>query len=245
MQLNKIIIVGASSGIGAALAVEMAKPGRVVGLVARRRPELDAVAAQVTARGAQAIVHTCDASDDAAVAACWRALLTDVGGCDALVYSSGVMPEVGPREFDIAKDRQIIEVNVIGAMAWLNLGAAHLADQGRGVLCGLGSVAGDRGRRQAPAYGASKAALHTYLESLRNRLSVLGVHVVTIKPGPVRTPMLGDRKLPLTVSAEVAARRIAVALERGENTVYVHAGYRLIMGILRCIPSFVFRRLAI
>ena len=83
------------------------------------------------------------------------------------------------------------------------------------------------------------------LESLRNRLSVKGVAVVTIKPGPVKTPMLGDRKMPLTVSAEVAARRIAVALERGEHTVYVHWGYRLIMGVIRCIPHVLFRRMAI
>lgn len=245
MELHKILIIGASSGIGAALAVAMARPGRTLGLVARRRSELDVVAKQVAEKGGKAVVHTCDASDDAAVAACWQAIVAEMGGCDALVYSSGVMPEVGPREFDIAKDRHIIEVNVIGAMAWLNLGATHMAAQGKGVLCGIGSVAGDRGRRQAPAYGASKAALHTYLESLRNRLSVLGVHVVTIKPGPVQTPMLGARKLPLTVSAEVAGRRIAQALERGEHTVYVHPGYRLIMGILRCIPSLLFRRLAI
>ncbi|MBM4342100.1 MAG: SDR family NAD(P)-dependent oxidoreductase [Deltaproteobacteria bacterium] len=245
MELQRIVIVGASSGIGAALAVEMARPGRSLGLVARRATELHDIATAVTARGAKAVVRTCDAVDEAAVAECWHTLLGELGGCDALVYSSGVMTEVGPREFAIAKDRHIIEVNVIGAMAWLNLGAAHMADQGRGVLCGIGSVAGDRGRRQAPAYGASKAALHTYLESLRNRLSVLGVQVVTVKPGPVRTPMLGARKLPLTVSAEVAARRISRAIARGEHTVYVHWGYRWIMAIVRCIPSIVFRRLAI
>ncbi|MSQ81973.1 MAG: SDR family NAD(P)-dependent oxidoreductase [Myxococcales bacterium] len=245
MELSTIIIVGASSGIGAALAQALAQPGRTLGLVARRPAELSAVAAQVTALGATAVVRPCDAADLSAVGACWQDLLAQLGSCDALVYSAGVMPDVGPSEFDSVKDRHIIEVNVIGAMAWLNCGATYMQERKRGVLCGISSVAGDRGRRLAPAYASSKAALNTYLEALRNRLSVQGVSVVTIKPGPVRTPMLGGSKLPLTVDAAVAARRIAVALQRGEHTVYVHWGYRAIMGIIVCIPSFIFRRLAI
>lgn len=245
MQLNRIAVIGASSGIGAALAVQMAQPGRTLALVARRSEELASVAAQVRAKGAQAVIAVCDATDVTAVQASWDTLLAAMGGCDALIYCAGVMPAVGPDEFDTAKDKWIIDVNVIGAMAWLNCGAGHMLTQKSGVLCGISSVAGDRGRRLAPAYHASKAALNTYLESLRNRLSVHGVAVVTIKPGPVQTAMLGDRKMPLTVSAEAAAQRIARAMENGEHTVYVHWGYRWIMAIICAIPSFVFRRMAI
>jgi len=245
MELSRIAIIGASSGIGAALAIEMARSGRTIAIVARRSAELQAVARQVEAKGGRAVIEVCDAVDLAAVEGSWRRVVEALGGCDALVYSSGVMPPVGADEYDTAKDKQVIDVNVIGAMAWLNCGARHMHAARAGVLCGIGSVAGDRGRRFAPAYHASKAALATYLESLRNRLSQHGVTVVTIKPGPVRTPLLGDRRMPLTVPAEVAARRVARAIENGEHTVYVHWGYRLIMAVIRMIPSFVFRRLAI
>lgn len=245
MQLARIAVIGASSGIGAALAVHMAQPGRTIALVARRADELAAVAQQVRAKGGQAVVQVCDATDVSAVEAAWTALVAAMGGCDAIVYCSGIMPAVAADEFDTAKDKMIMEVNVIGAMAWCNCAARLLQTQKSGVICGISSVAGDRGRRLAPAYHASKAALDTYLESLRNRLSIHGVAVVTIKPGPVRTAMLGDRKMPLTVSVEVAAARIAKAIEHGEHTVYVHWGYRLIMAVIRSIPSFIFRRLAI
>jgi short-subunit dehydrogenase len=168
-----------------------------------------------------------------------------MGGVDALVYAAGVMPDVGPDEFPTDRDRQMIEANFLGAVAWLNAGAAFMQAQRRGVLCGFGSVAGDRGRRGAPVYGATKAALHTYLESLYNRLNICGVQVVTIKPGPVRTPMTAGKKLPLLIDADVAAKRIALALERGEREVYVPGIWRWIMLAIRLTPSFVFRRLSI
>ncbi len=245
-MLNRIVIVGASSGIGAALALEMARPGRSIALVARRAAELERVAEQVRARGATALVEPCDAKDTAAVEASWQRLSGAMGGVDALIYASGVMPEVGIDEFNTEKDREMIEVNVVGAMAWLNCGARDFARRGSGTLCGIGSVAGDRGRRPHPAYGASKAALHHYLEALRNRLSLKGIHVVTIKPGPVQTPMIEGRgKMPMTISAEKAAARIAKAVERGENTVYVPGQWWLIMHILQHMPSFIFKRLSI
>jgi NAD(P)-dependent dehydrogenase (short-subunit alcohol dehydrogenase family) len=168
-----------------------------------------------------------------------------MGGIDAVVYAAGVMPDVASDEFDTAKDQQVIEINVLGAVAWLNCAARHFAPLGRGVICGIGSVAGDRGRRGAPVYGASKAALHTYLESLRNRLAVRGVRVVTVKPGPVRTPMLGDKRMPLTVNADVAAAAIARSLSGGPEVVYVHWLWRWIMLAIRSVPSLIFRKLSV
>jgi decaprenylphospho-beta-D-erythro-pentofuranosid-2-ulose 2-reductase len=243
-MVERIVIVGASSGIGAALAAEMARPGRVIGLVARRAAALDAVAAAVTAKGARAVVQACDATRDADVEAAWESRKVALGGIDTIVYTAGIMPHVDADEFDIAKDRAIIETNVIGAMAWLDCAARDFQRQGSGTICGISSVAGDRGRRQSPAYGASKAALHTFLESLRNRVSVHGVRVVTIKPGPIDTPMI-QGKAPMLYPVALAAARIARAIERGEHTVYVPARWRFIMAIVRSIPSFLFRKLSI
>ncbi len=242
-MLQKIVIVGASSGIGRALAMELAGPGRTLGLVARRGAELDAVAAEVRRKGGHAEVEVCDAANVAAAEAAWHALRERLGGIDAIVYAAGVMHHVDADEFSTAKDQEMIAVNVIGAMAWLNCAARDFQQAGRGVICGIGSVAGDRGRRPSPAYGASKAALHTYLESLRNRLWLHGVRVVTVKPGPVDTPMTQGRgAMPLMVAATVAARRIAAALEGGPEVVYVAWQWRYIMLILKHIPSVIFRR---
>lgn len=245
MELQRILIVGASSGIGEALALHLAGAGKTLGLVARRQAALARVADEVTRRGGKAVVEVSDAADPRAVEASWANLLSQMGGIDAVVYAAGVMPEVGPDEFDTAKDQQVIEINVLGAVAWLNCAARHFAPLGRGVICGIGSVAGDRGRRGAPVYGASKAALHTYLESLRNRLAVRGVRVVTVKPGPVRTPMLGDKRMPLTVNADVAAAAIARSLSGGPDVVYVHWLWRWIMLAIRSVPSLIFRKLSV
>lgn len=244
-MLERIVIVGASSGIGAALAAEMARPGRSIGLVARREAALQSVASAVSAKGGRAVVHACDATRDAEVEAAWDGLKASLGGIDTLVYAAGIMPDVALDEFDIAKDRAIIETNVIGAMAWLDCAARDFQRQGSGTICGIGSVAGDRGRRQAPAYGASKAALHTFLESLRNRLSVQGIRVVTIKPGPIDTPMVQGKSAPMVYPVGPTAVRIARALERGEHTVYVPFRWRAIMAVVRAIPSFLFRKLSV
>ena len=242
-MLQKIVIVGASSGIGRALALELARPDRQLGLVARRAAELAEVAAEVRRKGGHAEVEVADAADVDACEAAWHSLRERLNGIDAIIYAAGVMPHVDADEFDTQKDREMIAVNVIGAMAWLNCAARDFQRAGRGVICGIGSVAGDRGRRPSPGYGASKAALHTFLESLRNRLWLHGVRVVTIKPGPVDTPMTQGRgKMPLMVTADVAARRIAQALEGGPEVVYVAWPWRYIMLILQHIPSILFRR---
>ncbi len=240
--LQRIVIVGASSGIGEALAIEMAVPGRSIGLIARRQTELEAVAAKVRAKGAVAVVDVSDASDIVAVEQSWSRISAALGGVDAIVYSSGAMADVGPDEFSSDKDKWMIEVNVIGAMSWLNCAARGFSAQGHGTICGIGSVAGDRGRRPNPAYGASKAALHSFLESLRNRLTHRGIRVVTIKPGPVATPMTAHlpEKPPFLIDAPTAAKRIAKAIENGEHTVYVPGIWRFIMLAMRCTPSFLF-----
>ena len=135
-------------------------------------------------------------------------------------------------------------MNVLGAVAWLNEAAQRFTRARAGTIVGLSSVAGDRGRRGNPVYCASKAALDTYLESLRNRLGRLGVAVVTVKPGPVATSMTAGRnQVPFLVSAEEAARQILAAARRGARVAYVPAKWRPIMYVIRHIPSVVFQRL--
>lgn len=239
--MQRVIVVGASSGIGAALVRKLAAGGARVAAVARRESVLEALAAEAGSEQVVPIVH--DVTDTDSVSETYARCVDELGGLDAIVYSAGVMPSVDIDEFDTAKDKRIVDVNVIGAMAWLNEAAATFRAAGSGVLVGIGSVAGDRGRLGNPAYCASKAALHSYLESLRNRLDRHGVAVITIKPGPVRTPMVDGRdKLPLLIEADEAADAILAAMRQRSLVRYVPIAWWPIMTVVRSIPSVIFRR---
>ena len=111
------------------------------------------------------------------------------GDLDLIVYASGAMPKIGEHEYNFEKDRTIIEVNVLGAMAWLNPAAALMETQQKGTIIGISSIAGETWPHGEPRVLHVQAALTTFLESLRNRLHRCGVSVVTIKPGFVDTAM--------------------------------------------------------
>jgi NAD(P)-dependent dehydrogenase (short-subunit alcohol dehydrogenase family) len=244
----RAIVIGASSGIGAALARRLAREGCRLALVARREGALSALAREIggVAEPPRTLFYPHDVARAAEIPALFQRICRDLGGLDLVIYSAGVMPRLAANEYTFEKDRQIIEVNVLGAMAWLNEAAQRFARAEGGTIVGISSVSGDRGRRGQPAYCASKAALDAYLESLRNRLRVLGVAVVTIKPGPVDTPMTeGLERRPLLISADEAARAILEAARHGAGTAYVPGTWRPIMFALRQIPSFVFSRLDI
>jgi NAD(P)-dependent dehydrogenase (short-subunit alcohol dehydrogenase family) len=212
-----------------------------VGAVARRADALQGLAAEAPAR-IRPYAHDVRRYDE--VPALFQTICRDLGGLDLVVYTAGVMPRVEPDEYDFDKDAHIVEVNLLGGIAWLNEAARRFAAAGGGTIVGLSSVAGDRGRRGQPAYGASKAGLSTYLESLRNRLTVKGVRVVTAKPGPVDTPMThGVEKLPFLISADRAAGLILKAARRGRAVAYVPERWRAIMFVLRQIPAPLFARL--
>ncbi|MEO5929629.1 MAG: SDR family NAD(P)-dependent oxidoreductase, partial [Candidatus Kapaibacterium sp.] len=185
------IVVGASSGIGEALARRLAKEGCRVALVARRKDALDRLADELNnvAGGTVAFTAAHDVANRDEVPFLFQELTKELGGLDAIFYAAGVMPAVAVDEYNTEKDATMMEVNTIGAMAWLNQAAVRFERTKRGTIVGISSVAGDRGRRGAPAYGTSKAALNAFLESLRNRLARFGVHVVTIKPGFIDTEM--------------------------------------------------------
>jgi short-subunit dehydrogenase len=247
---GRALVVGASSGIGAALVRELARDGWRVAALARRANELEALRRECGAERVKTRVH--DVHDRAAVPELFEELARELGGLDLVIYATGVMPAIGPQEFDTAKDAEIVTVNTLGAMAWCNAAAEYFQSRRSGTIVGISSIAGDRGRRGNPAYGASKAALSHYLEALRNRLGVFDVHVCTIKPGYVETPMtegLGElsglAKLLGMVSAERAARDILTSARRRRYVRYVPLRWLAVSLVIRSIPSFVFRRLSI
>ena len=240
------LVVGASSGIGEALARRLATDGARIALVARREDELRRIMDEINdAAGEEraiAVAHDVRAADEAADLV--QEIARRLGGLDLVIYAAGSMPAVEVDEYDTAKDREMLEVNLIGAVAWLNPIAERMARLGRGTIVGIGSVAGDRGRAPNPVYCTSKAGFHAYLEALRNRVAKVGVKVVTIKPGFVDTAMTrGKEGLFWVISADRAAEIILKKARRGVVTAYVPARWRLVMTIVRSIPSFIFSKL--
>jgi short-subunit dehydrogenase len=193
---------------------------------------------------AVAVAHDVKAIDEAPELV--QEIARRLGGLDLVIYAAGAMPAVEIDEFDTAKDQEMLTVNLLGAVAWLNPVADRMARLGRGTIVGIGSVAGDRGRAPNPVYCTSKAGFHAYLEALRNRLAKLGVKVVTIKPGFVDTAMTrGKEGLFWLISSDRAAEIILKKARRGAVSAYVPARWRLVMTIVRSIPSFIFSKLGI
>lgn len=238
------VVIGASSGIGEAIACQLARAGAQVALVARRRVLLE----KIRERQADRMhIYAHDVTDYACVPDLLREIVKQLGGLDILVYSAGVMPTVREGEYDFSKQRQMVQVNLLGAMAWMEPVAARFEASGTGTIVGISSIAGERGRRANTGYCATKAGLSAYLEGLRNRCSRYGVNIVTIKPGYVHTAMTqGMARLPWAVSADYVARRTLRIARRGCGaSCFVPRRWWLVAAILRRIPSWLFRRLSI
>ncbi len=241
---QRAIVVGASSGIGEAIAKRLARDGATVALVARRQSELERVAREIAQAGGRAVPFAHDVLDADAAGPLFDRIVAELGGVDAVVYASGVLHDFAEGEWSFQKERETVEVNLVGAMAWLNPAAARFQAQEAGTIIGISSIAGERGRRGNPSYAASKAALTTYLEALRNRLGRYGVRVVTVKPGYIDTAMTrGKPGLFWLVSADQAADRTLALARRGPVQAFVPARWGLVAFVLKLIPSFIFRRL--
>lgn len=239
-------MVGASSGIGEALARRLAARGRRVALLARRVERLEEVARGIDSGGERARAYGHDVRRREEVEGLFDRIEAELGTVDELYYVAAVMPEIGADEYDTEKDALQVEVNMLGCIAWGNAAARRFQERGAGRIVGVSSVAQDRGRTGRPVYGASKAGMDHYLEALRNRLWRRGVTVTTVRPGYVDTPMTqGHPKLFWLIGADRCAELIVRAAERRRTIVYVPARWRLLMTVIRCIPSFVFRKLDI
>jgi short-subunit dehydrogenase len=240
------IVVGASSGIGAAIVRQLVEKGYTVAALARRDGLLQSLCAELngSATPARALAYPHDVTQSDEAPALFQRIVADLGGLDLLVYAAGVQPPLAANEYNFAKDEAMIAVNLLGAMAWLGQAAQRFERAGQGHIVAISSIAGDRGRRLNPGYNSSKAGLDAYLEGLRNRLSQHGVTVTTIKPGFVDTVLLKNApKTMWVISPEKAAAAIYQAIRRQKQLVYIPGRWRLVSLIIRNIPSLLFRRL--
>jgi decaprenylphospho-beta-D-erythro-pentofuranosid-2-ulose 2-reductase len=246
MPPRRVLILGATSAIAQAVARLYAKQGARLALVARNRQYLDVVASDLRARGASALwTEVADLLDVARHAVLVDNAYQALGGLDVALVAHGILPVQAEALLDSRVAELCWQTNFVSATSLLEAVARRMEDAGRGTLGVLSSVAGDRGRAENYVYGASKAALSAYASGLGQRLAAKGVRVVTVKPGPVATPMtVGRTARPrLLANVDGVGRRVHRALERGWRVVYAPAYWRLVMGTLKLLPSALFERL--
>ncbi|MFP9192520.1 SDR family NAD(P)-dependent oxidoreductase [Natrialbaceae archaeon A-CW1-1] len=253
------IIVGASAGIGEALAHELADAGYAVGLAARRTERLKAVGAELPT---QAYVATMDVTDVEDARTGFFELVEAMPSVDLVVLSAGV--GTGNRDLEWAPERETIDVNVRGFTALATAALEHFESResrerdeyegdGNGTqngdtdghLVGISSVAARFGNPNAPAYNASKAFVSTYLEGLRHRQATreADVTITTVEPGYVDTEMLLSDDPFWVASPETAAAHIARAIRQERSHVYVTRRWRLVSWLFELLPEPVVRRI--
>ncbi len=215
---RKIFITGASGGLGAEFARAYAAPGNVIAITARRQAELDAVAATLNC---ETVTYAVDVTDHAGLAAAAADFIARHGAPDLVIanagISAGTLTELPKRT--CPRSSGFSSVNVVGLFATFTpfVQAMRGLNAGKGgTLVGIASVAGIRGIPGSGGYCASKAAAISYLEALRGEMKPLGIHVATILPGYIRTPLTQNNPymMPFIMDAPDAARRIKRAIDR-------------------------------
>ena len=207
----KIFITGASSGLGAAVARHYGALGAQLGLAGRR---LDGL--RDTAAGLDARLYQADVRDAAAMQAAAAAFLNDVGPPDIVIAAAGIsVGTLTEAPEDTPVFRAVMDANVLGLVHTFQPFIAPMRTNG-GVLCGISSVAGVRGLPGGGAYSASKAAATAYLEALRLELKARGIHVITVAPGYIDTPMtqVNPYAMPFRMTAATAAAKVARCIAR-------------------------------
>ncbi|MEY7848120.1 SDR family NAD(P)-dependent oxidoreductase [Natrarchaeobius sp. A-rgal3] len=238
--MQRAIIVGASSGIGEALARELAGDGYEVGLAARRRDRMTRIGSELPTK---AYVATMDVTDAEDAREAFDELTAAMGSVDLVVLSAAVGHL--NRDLEWVPERETIDVNVRGFTAIATAAMEYFESRGGGHLVGISSVGATFGNPGAPAYNASKSYVSTYLEGLRSRQVTreTDVTVTTVEPGFVDTEMAMGEELFWMASPETAAAQIARAIRKRRDHVYVTRRWRLVAWFLAAMPESIVRRL--
>ena len=240
-----VLITGATSGIGSAVARRLAAEGRPLVLAGRDEDELERLAGDLRVRhDAPVETRRFEAQDfqshPAFVESCAAAFVEGLAG---VIVCHGYLGDNERAHDDPEMARAIFEINYASCAAVLERVAALLESRGGGFLCAVSSVAGDRGRQSNYLYGSAKAGLNVYMDGLRHRLARTGVSVTTVRPGFVDTGMTyGLPGLFLVADPDRVARDVLRAIRRRRRVVYTPWFWRYIMLIIRNVPAFVFHK---
>lgn len=245
--MQKILIIGATSAIAKATARCFAERGDQLYLLARDQERLRDLANDLSIRGANTVTY---ALFDAQALEQHQHLLdqaiAELDGLDMVLVAHGTLSDQPACEQSIELTLQELHINALSVITLLTPLANYFEQQQHGCIAVISSVAGDRGRQSNYIYGTAKGAVSIFLQGLRNRLAKSGVHVLTIKPGFVNTPMTAVfKKGALWVEPETIAAGIIKAINKQKDVVYLPVWWRYIMLIIRAIPERIFKRLSL
>lgn len=238
-----VLLLGASSDMAVAIAKKYATKGYGIQLAARNASRLQPLQSDLSIRsGATCTLHEFDAESPGSHPAFFESLTTKP---DISICIFGYLGDQHLAQSDWRECERIIQVNYTGAVSVLNIIANYYSSRQEGVIAGISSVAGERGRQSNYIYGSAKAGFTAYLSGLRNRLYHDKVHVVSVQPGFVYTRMTEGLPLPklLTATPEDVANTVFNAIGKKKNTVYVKWFWRWIMLVIKSIPEFIFKKL--
>jgi hypothetical protein len=243
--MQNVLIIGATSALAQAMAHQFAGRGANLVLWARSAEKLEVMASDLRTRyQVKVVIEAFDFVDFSHHAGALDRAFAGTGELDTAILCHGTLGNQAASQADFSIADQELLINCRSALSFLTLLANRFEQQGRGTIAIISSVAGDRGRQSNYVYGTAKAALNTFTQGLRNRLYPKGVHVLTVKPGFVDTPMTAHLpKGPLFASPEQVAQDIVSAIEKKKCVLYTPWFWRWIMLIIRLIPESVFRKL--
>lgn len=240
-----VVVLGATRGIGRALARQLAERGDRVFLLGRDLADLERSARdiEIRAKGATRIgVAHCDLSALETFGAAMDAAAAALSTVDTIVVTAGDFATQPALEQDLERARHLLTVNFTNTVLFCEQARTRLLGRG-GTLCVFSSVAGDRGRKPVILYGAAKAGLAHYLEGLDYKYRAQGLRVVCVKPGFVKTSMTtGLKPPPFAGEADGVAADVVRAIDRGQPVVYTPRIWQAVMMVIRALPRFVMRR---
>lgn len=237
--MKKVVIIGASSGIGRELALAYLKAGHKVGITGRRKHLLDELQQQYPQ---QVVLSAFDVTGTETISLLTM-LIDQLGGMDLFIYSSGYA--LASKELNVEIDQQITQVNVNGFLTTTNYAFNFFAKQGHGQIVGISSIASYRGNSWAPAYSASKAFMSNYLEAIRIKAERMqkAIVITDIQPGYIQTDMLLGTKLFWVSTVEKASRQIVAAIEQKKKRVQITKRWALIAWLLKWVPYWLYKKI--
>lgn len=243
---KNVLITGASSGLGRQMAIEFSRRGYRLALTARRLDVLQELQAELAKSSAgQVFVAPLDVTDDASVARVFAEARAVMGALDIVVANAGIGHHGYIGKLPFAKVRETVNTNVTGFMATVDAAMHHFREQGHGHLVGISSVAAFRGMPAGGVYGASKAAVTTYLESLRAETHNSPILVTTLSPGFIDTPInRGAKSRPFVIPVEKGGKLLVDLIERRvERATVPRWPWSLVARLMAVVPTSVIAKL--
>jgi short-subunit dehydrogenase len=242
---KRVWLTGAGTGIGRAVALELAARGAICCLTARSEASLQSLRGEIESRGGKALVFTGDVTDANRMKAIAAEIEIQLGGVDILIANAGTHLFTKPEQFDSCEYLMLMDLNYGGMLRCIEAVLPSMLKRGSGHLVGVASLAGFRGVPRAAAYGASKAAMINFLESLRFHLAPRNINVTIVNPGFVKTPLTdkNDFHMPFIVEPERAAKIICSGIARARDEISFPVPFNWAIKLMRILPYPIYKRI--